>query len=116
MVPRGRQLGGERAHQADDAVLGGAVGGDVGVALEAGGGGDEHDAALAALARNVGQRRAGGEEGAGEVHVEHALPMGEIDAAEGRALGGAGVGDEDVDGAVRGARGLHHRFACRLPW
>ena len=105
---------GERTRKAEHAVLGGDVGRDIGVAFERGGRGDEHQPA-ATLARagagEVGEARARGIERTGEIDVDHALPVRAVDPTEGRALGRAGIGDDDIDGAVLLARAGDHRRA-----
>ena len=93
-------FGGQRPHQADDAVLGRDIGRDIGVALQAGGRGDEDDAAASAL-RHAGQRRLHGQERAGQVDVERALPVGERGPVRRCAAGHAGIGDDDVERAAR---------------
>ena len=97
-------------------MLGRAVGGDVGVALEPRRGGDEDDAPprQPRAAADVGQRRSDRQERAGQVDVEHALPVGEVDLGDRRTFRRPGIGDEDVDGAVRGSRGHHHGAGVRL--
>ena len=56
VTPLLRELQRQRARQADDAVLGRAIGGDIGVALEPGGRGDVDDARACAVRLEVGQR------------------------------------------------------------
>ena len=99
----GRELARERAREAEDARLRGAVAGHAGAARGA------HDRAhvddrARELRRHDAQRLARAEEGAVEVHREHAVPLG---------VGGF-ERDVDVglDGAGRGAL-LHLRRAWR---
>ncbi len=90
-----RGLERERAGQADDAVLGGAVAGDVGVALEAGGRGDGDEPAPA----GVEHRREGGlpgREDAAEVELDHGGEVLGAGLQERAARGAAGVGDDDL--------------------
>ena len=98
---------GERAHQADHRVLGRAVGGDIGVALQAGGRGDVDDAAEAAL-DHAGEHRLDRDAPCPCTFTfEHAPEDRSVGLGERRGLGRAGIGDEDVDGAARG-RGRRH--------
>src|SRR5207237_4420908 len=96
------ELGGRGPHEADGGVFGGGVGGDVGRADQAGDGGDGDDPAPVPL-----QHRAddgpGAEEGAGGVHPEHGLPIGQRDPGQRRRVGPSGVVDEDFD--FEGAQG-----------
>ena len=81
--PTWRQLRRQRPGKPDDAMLGRAVGGDIGVALEPGGGGDEDDAPPGCIAPlcESGSAALTRQERAGQVDVEHALPVGEVDLA-----------------------------------
>ena len=86
-----RELDRQRARQADDAVLGGAVGRDVGIALQAGGRGDEDDPPRRRPPLRVTsrQRRLHGQERAGQVDVEHALPVRQVESSRAGALSAA---------------------------
>src|SRR6185436_17746237 len=66
-------LGGDTAHEADHARLGGGVGGAA-VAAHGGDGGDADDGAGLAL-RHGGDGGLGGEEHGLEIHRHHAVPV-----------------------------------------
>ncbi len=107
-----RQLDGEGAGEADHAVLGRAVGRHVRVAFEAGRRRDEDDATACVaivFAQEIGQRGLCGQKGAGQIDGDHPLPLRQIGPTERRALRRAGVGDDDVDWAMRAPCGLRHR-------
>ena len=74
-IERLAQLDRERAHQADDAVLGRRRSGRrAGTALQAGGRAGEDDRAAAAACDQVRDRRLDGLPHAGQVDVDHVLP------------------------------------------
>ena len=112
-----REFDAERAHQADDAMLGRAIGRDIGIAFQSGRRRNEDDAAALLLRRlrvTSAMRGLHGEKRAGEIDVDHALPMREIDLAERRAVGSARIGNDDIDRAVGLARRRDHRGAVRF--
>src|SRR5262249_18600426 len=92
------------------AVLGRAVGGDVGVADLAGDARDVDHASPAALDHGA-DRGARAEEDAGEVGADRALPQLVVGLLERRGGRDPGVVDEDVDRAGRRARLLEGRRA-----
>ena len=93
----GRELLAERLGQADDAGLGGRIGGGVGVAFLAGDRGDIGDAAVVPL-DHAGDDRLAAIERAGEVDADHLVPLlGRVLPGLGDRPGDAGVVDEDVD-------------------
>ena len=65
------------------------------------------------FAHDVAERRLHREKRAGQVDADHAMPMLGRDFSGRRALGRAGIGDDDIDRSMRGMRGLHHRRAIR---
>ncbi len=94
-MPSARSSCGQRARQPDDAVLGGAVGGEPGRPLPPGDRRDVDDAAAAAGAHRR-QKGARHEEGALEVRVDDGVPALERRLVEPGARDDAGVVDEDV--------------------
>ena len=92
-------LGRQRAHQADDAVLGRDVGRDIGIALQAGRRGDEDDPA--GLARDVMPASAGFTVRNAPVRLTSSVRCqspSEVRVRRGAARH-AGIGDDDVDRA-----------------
>jgi hypothetical protein len=83
-------------------MLGRGVGGDVGIALLPRCAGDVDDAAPAGV-EHIGQRGLRAQEATGEVHRQHPLPELDRGLEKRRALGGAGIVDEDDDRAARSA-------------
>src|SRR5271166_4834438 len=61
-----------------------------------------------AAALELAHRLAGAQELAGQVHVDHLLPLGEAHLVQGRVLLDASVVDQDVDGAELLARPVEH--------
>lgn len=94
----GAPLDGERTGEADEAMLGGVVGGAVGDAGEPGDRGDVDDASLPLL-KHEGAEALGKEEGGDQVDLEHAAEGGGFDAFGGCDEADAGVVDEDIGAA-----------------
>jgi hypothetical protein len=91
-----RDLGGERAGEADERMLGRAIGRDIRITLEAGGRGDVDDASAAAL-DHARQHRLAGMDGAHDVHVPHPVEHRRLAFVEPAGLGRAGIVDQDGD-------------------
>ena len=100
-----RIFGGERAGQADGAMLGGDIGRGIGEAVQAGHRGDGDDPAR--LGREqIGERRLAAMEHAVEIDREHARARAPPSTlAKGTPARGAGIVDEDRDRPVRRAGG-----------
>jgi len=109
-----RQFEGQCAGEAEHAVLGRAIGGDIGVALERSRAGDIDDAPPAGL-QHAWQHRMDAEVGAGEVHRQHLVPQGEVGLAYRRAHRLAGIVDEYGHRAERlGGGGKRGRGRFRI--
>ena len=93
------QLHRHRARQLGHAGLGGVVAHQVLDAAEGVDRGHGDDAAAAALPHHLARRRLAGEEHAGEVHAQHALPLRLGVLEERRRVGDAGVGHHHVEPA-----------------
>ena len=102
-------LGRDRAHETEHAVLAGGVRRDLALAALGGDRGDDDDAARARLDHRR-QRPADAPERRGQVEVEHPLPLlvGGL-APTAPASAAAGVGDEDLDGPPRRPRRARRR-------
>ena len=91
------------AGQSDDAMLGGDIGRDIGIAFQAGGRGDEDDASPFFLA-HAGERRLHREKRAGEIDVDDLVPKLVRNFLGRRAFRRSGIGDDDVEVAARRLR------------
>ena len=98
-----RHLQRQRARQADYAMFGGHISGHIRIPSLPRRAGDVDDAP-GACSQHVGQGSLGAQKGAGEVHVQHALPEFGAGFAKRRTLGLACVVDEHADGAECGTR------------
>ena len=87
-------------------MLGGAVGADIGIALEPGGGSHRDHAAMPPLLHRR-QHRLDGVDHAHEIDVHHLAEQRGIGFCERRRHRGAGVGHQDIDRLPR--RGLCQR-------
>ena len=92
---RGR-LERERAHEPDDGVLCGAIGGNVRIPLQARRRGDGDDAPEAALGHRP-EHRLRGVDHPQKIHVEHAPEELRVRLRERRRLRRPGIGDQEVD-------------------
>ena len=90
----------ERPHEADDRVLGRAIGAHIGIALQTGGRGDGDDPAEAARDHRT-EHRLRRMDDAQKVHVEHAPEERLVGLGERCRDRAAGIGDEDVDRIFR---------------
>ncbi len=97
-----RQLQGQRAHQADDPVLGGHVVRQVGNGLQARRRAGQHDRPARALLDQVRDRRLGRVPDPGQVGVDHVLPGSLIQLGSQPVGRDAGVGRHDVQPAQLG--------------
>ena len=104
--PGPRKLDGEGAGEAHDPVLGRAIGGDVGVALEAGGGRDRDESPPPCVAPHGGEAVTEGAVTPGQVHLDHLLPHLGVEPRERGARGRPGIGDDDGRRASLASRPL----------
>ena len=103
VMPKPGELLGCRAGEADDAGLGGGVVGLADVAVQAGVRRDVDEAPVPLLPHHR-DRGAGHVERAGEVDVEHGLPVGVGELPHDAVAQDAGVVDDDVEPAGPGER------------
>ena len=111
VMARVRQFQRERADEADDCVLGGAVGADIGVTLEAGGRCDRNDAAMTAASASTATPP--------EIACTTPMKLTSImrlnsaasDFAKGADSAMPGIGDQDIDRLPRSR--LRNRRADR---
>ena len=110
-MPGPRQFQRQRPGQAEDAMLGGAIGADIGIALEGGGRGDGDQPAPAASSI-AGERGLPQVEDAGQVDVEHLLrDRSPPSSANGLLIGRAGIGNDDVGGSPCASAALRQHRA-----